>query len=308
MRTAIIDMGTNTFNLLVGNIEKGRMGILHNSRIAVKIGKGGINKGEILPDAIERALAALTELKQTAEKYNVTNIEALATSAVRTATNQLSFIAKIKETTGLSVNVISGNEEARLICQGVRQAVPMDNRKVLILDIGGGSNELIIADAQTIYWKHSYPLGMARLLQQFGACNPANINQLASIELFLSQQLEGFREAISTWKPEVLVGASGAFESFYLLKNCEQQEDLPTHTVFNMSNYFDIYQQLLGSTMQERLTMPGLESMRADMIVHAAIFVTFILKLSGIQQMEYSDYALKEGMLYELAFAESHTK
>ncbi len=308
MRTAIIDMGTNTFNLLVGEIEKGKMTIVHNARIAVKIGKGGINQGEILPDAIERALQALIQLKEIALSFQVEKIEALATSAVRTATNQQLFIDKIKQTTGIHVNVITGSEEARLICQGVRRAVPMEDRKVLILDIGGGSNELIIADAHTIYWKHSYPLGMARMLERFGASNPIGSTTLASMELYLSQHIEGFREAISTWQPQVLVGASGAFESFLMMKNNSVDAVLPSYAVFNMEDYFDIYQQLIASNLQERLSTPGLEQMRADMIVHAAIFVTFILKITGIQQMEYSDYALKEGMLYELAIAGHHAK
>ena len=308
MRTAIIDMGTNTFNLLVGNVEKGKMEILHSSRIAVKIGKGGINQGEILPDAIERAIVALKKLKEKAEEFNIESITALATSAVRSATNQQEFTAQIKSETGIHVTVISGSEEARLICQGVRQAVPMDDRKVLILDIGGGSNELVIADAHTIYWKHSFPLGMARLLERFGDCNPVDLKTFASIEIYLSQQLDGFREAVTMWQPSVLVGASGAFESFVLMKNLQSDIVLPAHSVFNMSDYFDIYHQLLASTLQQRYEMAGLEHMRADMIVYAAVFVTFILKLTGIQQMEYSDYALKEGMLYELAIAGYHAK
>jgi len=308
MRTAIIDMGTNTFNLLVGNVEEGEMEIMHSSRIAVKIGKGGINQGEILPDAIERALLALVQLKAKANEFGVDVIKALATSAVRTASNQQAFIEQIKQTTDIDVTVISGTEEARLICQGVRQAVPLEDRKVLILDIGGGSNELIIADAHTLYWKQSYPLGMARLLAKFGACNPIAANTLAAMEMYMADNLPSFREAVATWQPTVLVGASGAFESFLLMKNHSLSTELPAHAVYNMNDYFDIYQQLVASTLEERMTMPGIELMRADMIAHAAIFVTFILKLTGIQHMEYSDYALKEGMLYELAIAGPHSK
>ncbi len=305
MRTAIIDMGTNTFNLLVAKTENGKTEIIHNSRIAVKIGEGGINQGEIVPEAMDRALAALSQLAAKARELEVSKIVALATSAVRTATNQKEFLERIKNEIDLEVTVISGSEEARLICQGVRQAVPMENRKVMILDIGGGSNELIIADLHTIYWKHSFPLGMARLLDRFGPSNPADVQYLATVEFFLSEQLDDLREAVNAWKPEALVGASGAFESIALMLQYMPGHAatgcLPEWQDINLEEYKNLYYKLLRTTLEERYNMPGLEPMRADMIVLSCIFTSFVLKLSGITQLEYSDFALKEGMLHELA-------
>jgi exopolyphosphatase / guanosine-5'-triphosphate,3'-diphosphate pyrophosphatase len=307
MRTAIIDMGTNTFNLLVAKTENGKTEVIHNSRIAVKIGEGGINQGEIIPEAMDRALAALVKLTTKAKELEAGKIIALATSAVRTATNQKDFLERIKVETGLDVTVISGSEEARLICQGVRQVVPMENRKVMILDIGGGSNELIIADQHSIYWKHSFPLGMSRLLERFGPTNPTDVQYLASIEFYLAEQLEGLREAVNTWKPESLIGASGAFESVALMLQYMPGHAatgcLPDWQDINMEEYKALYYKLLHTTLEERYNMPGLEPMRADMIVLSCIFISFVLKLSGITQLEYSDFALKEGMLHEFVTA-----
>jgi exopolyphosphatase/guanosine-5'-triphosphate,3'-diphosphate pyrophosphatase len=302
MRTAIIDMGTNTFNLLIGESNGSGLNILYNNRKPVKLGEGSINKGEIGQAAIERALQALILFKQEAEAYKVSQIKAFGTSAIRTANNQKAFLQQIENETGIVVQVIEGDEEARLICHGVQKAVPFENRRGLIIDIGGGSNELIICDAQTIYWKRSYPLGMARLLGMFGSTDPAGATQIRDIEAYLSDHLDGLKEALNRYQPEVIIGASGAFETFVLVIHCSLHhqpcpETLPAWVRLNTEEFDTVHRMLLQSTTAERLKMPGMEAMRADMIVLATIFVNFIRNFSGIKQMEYSDFSLKEGAL-----------
>ena len=166
-RVAIIDLGTNTFLLLIAERAKGSYQIIHQHRIASKIGLGGINGGVITPEAVERAILALKEFRTTMDAWKVNRSFAYGTSAIRNAKNRLEFIHQIKTETHIEVKIISGEEEAELICLGVRQAVSLGKDKALIVDIGGGSVECIIANATDIFWKRSFEIFPADVARQF---------------------------------------------------------------------------------------------------------------------------------------------
>ncbi|MCC6837593.1 MAG: phosphatase, partial [Bacteroidia bacterium] len=168
MRIAIIDLGTNTFNILIVDVD-GNQNIkqLFQTKIPVKLGEGGINQGFIAPIPFQRGMDALIQYQLIIEEYGVDNTFAFATSAIRSARNGTDFVNIAKEKTGIEVQVISGDKEAELIYYGVRSAVNMTNDTSLIIDIGGGSTEFIIANKDQIFWKQSFLLGAARLLEIF---------------------------------------------------------------------------------------------------------------------------------------------
>ncbi|MCC6689956.1 MAG: phosphatase, partial [Bacteroidia bacterium] len=162
MLVAVIDLGTNTFNLLIAELlAAGKYRILYNTKLPVKLGKGGINKNQLLPDAMERGINALNDYKNIIAQYNVAKTYAFATSAMREATNSNEFIKRIHEL-GISVDVISGDREAELIYKGVRLAIDIGEQHVVVMDIGGGSTEFIIANNKQILWKKSFLLGVSR--------------------------------------------------------------------------------------------------------------------------------------------------
>src|SRR5690554_7120915 len=144
-RVAIIDLGTNTFNLLITEVEGSLYRILTESKYPAKLGKGGIHKATITPEAMKRGLEALTAHLITISEYQVESIFCLATSAIRNATNGAEFVKKVKQELGLTIPVIPGDEEAQTIFDGVKQVVPLGSAYALIMDIGGGSVEFIIA-------------------------------------------------------------------------------------------------------------------------------------------------------------------
>ena len=182
MRIAILDLGTNTFNMLVAETGNNKeYQILSSTKLPVKLGKGGIDKKEIRPDAITRGLTALEKHLQQSKVLKAEKIIAYATSAIRTARNSDQFLKTIREKFGIEVEIISGDREAELIYYGVKQAVSLDHEKYLILDIGGGSNEVIIADKSQIWWKKSYPLGMTRLVEKFRPSDPITIEEIEFI-------------------------------------------------------------------------------------------------------------------------------
>lgn len=143
-RIAIIDMGTNTFHLLIADVNDTGFTPIHRERVAVRIGKGGISHGLITPDAQERALSTLLSFKALLEQFHVGQVYATATSAIRNAKNGKALADKIEEVTGIAIRIISGDEEAKFIYYGVKNALDLGKEASVIMDIGGGSVEFVI--------------------------------------------------------------------------------------------------------------------------------------------------------------------
>lgn len=301
MKVAIVDLGTNTFNLLIAEVSKSKFREVYSTKLAVKLGEGGINKHFITASAFERGIVALKEYKKITDKYKVEKVSAFATSAVREASNGDLFIKAAKTEANISVKKISGNKEADLIYLGVRQAVRMNEKKSLIIDIGGGSIEFIIANSKTTFWKKSFLLGVARVLEKFNPSDPITAPQIKKIEKHFSKGLEPLFRAIKKWPVTELIGSSGSFESlaamiayrFYsptVLKG-------KTEYLFNLEDCEEIYNALLRSTRAERLNMKGLITMRVDMIVVSSILVNLIIQKTNLNKMRLSTYSLKEGAI-----------
>ena len=215
MRIAILDLGTNTFNLLVAETTgKKEYKILFKSEIPVKLGKGGIDKKEIRPDAIIRGINALEKHLQVSADLKVEKIVAYATSAIRSARNSDYFLKSIQDKFGIDVEIISGEREAELIYFGIKLACILNHEKCLILDIGGGSNEVIIADVDQIWWKKSYPLGIARLIEKFKPSDPITIEEIEFISNYLEERMPDLFEEFRKYRITTLIGASGSFETF----------------------------------------------------------------------------------------------
>ena len=307
MRIAVIDLGTNTFNLLI--VETGDdqdYKILYNDKLPVKLGKSGIDKKEIRPDAITRGLNAIDRHLNTIREFNADKTFAFATSGVRSARNGDQFVKMIQQRFNMEVEVISGEREAELIYYGVKQAVQLSREKVLILDIGGGSNEFIIADNDNVYWKKSYPLGVARLLAKFKPSDPISIEEIEFISNYLEERLSDLFEEFRKHKINTLVGASGSFETIAAMIRADdptfesETDTLPESVIIDLTDFENLYQKLVNSTLKERKQMKGLESMRLEMIVVATLIVKFILQKLKLTRLIQSNFALKEGVIYEI--------
>lgn len=307
LRVAVLDLGTNTFNLVIAE-QNGleSFQIIHSSKLPVKLGEGGINRGVIIPVAFQRGIDAINTHYDTIRKLKAKKIFAFGTSALRSAEKGALFISTIKKNTGIEVEIISGEKEAKLIYYGVRQTLEMNDQKYLILDIGGGSNELIIADNQEIYWSHSYNLGIARLLEKFKPSNPITPNEINLIITYLTEELRDLFEVVKKYDVRVLLGASGSFETFIAMINAdtgnfETETALYAKSIEIKIKDFDLlYQKLIHSTIKERQQMKGLEPMRTEMIVLACLFVKFIIGKLKIDNIIQTNFSLKEGAIYQL--------
>jgi exopolyphosphatase / guanosine-5'-triphosphate,3'-diphosphate pyrophosphatase len=306
MRLAVIDLGTNTFNLLIAEVqEREPFFMICSNKEPVKLGEGGINQRIIAPAAYERGLAAIHKYSKYLDEYKVEKVYAYATSAIRSAENGLQFIEEVSEKFNISVELISGDREAELIYYGVRYGINLGQQKSLILDIGGGSNELIIANENTIFWKESFPLGMARLLERFNPSDPITLAEIQSIEDYAEEKLSSFFKAMLEHQPGILIGASGSFDTFRtLLKENfnRKKEDENGKACYEMdlTLFGKLHNSLITSTREARLKMKGMEPLRVEMIVLASIFVNFILQKTDIKKLVQCSFSLKEGALDQI--------
>ncbi len=304
MRVAVIDLGTNTFNLLIAEAEGHKIKTIYNEKISVKLGRGGIGKNVILPDAIERGLTALTAHNQAICNFQAEKVIALGTSALRTSENSCEFINIVKERLGISVEIVSGNREAELIYLGVLQTLENISGNFLILDIGGGSNEFILANKKEIIWKRSFKLGMTRLNEKFHPSDPIQPYEIDAMTEYFKKELKPLFQASEKVSIDFLIGAEGAFESFFNIINYQRsasyRPEYNDHSkVINLNDYYWLHNLLLQSTTFDRMKMKGLEPYRVEMIVPASIFVKFILDSLKITKVLISPHSMKEGAALE---------
>ncbi len=308
-RIAIIDLGTNTFNLLIVEVKSDKTyRQLFQTKISVKLGEGGINKGFIAPIPFQRGIDAINIYKKVIVDYQAEKTIAIATSAIRDAANGKDFTTRIKQESDIEIKIISGEEEAELIYIGVREAAKMTSDSSLIIDIGGGSTEIIIANKSEIFWKYSFLLGAARLLEKIKPSDPITENEIQTLIDYLQQELQPLFEAVKKHSVTEIIGSSGSFDSlaemiagrFYSIDIADGR----TEHVFDMNDFNTLYIDLLKSTKEERMKMKGLIAMRVDMIVVSSVFLKFIIQSLNIQKMRSSTYSLKEGVLHQVLFAD----
>lgn len=303
MIAAIIDCGTNTFNLLISEFQPGgQHRIILNTKKSVKLGEGGLKDNKIAPAAFQRGIKVFLELVHTAKDYKVDTVQAFATSAVRSSQNGPEFVKKIFDKTGIMVQVLNGDTEAQYIFKGVNLAIDELDEPSLIMDIGGGSTEFIIAEEQQVVWKKSFDLGAARLMQEFKPSDPVTPQNIDSIKMHFKEMLQPLASQLKKNPVINLIGCSGSFESLADMILASKQDSTPYNKIYAFDNddFKSIHKQLLSSTESERKTMPGLVEYRIDTIVYASIFIRYIKKRFKIDQMYYSSYALKEGVLADL--------
>ena len=304
-RLALIDMGTNTFHLLITEVgEDGKLHDFVRTKVPVRLGQGGISNGAIAPEAYERALKTLKDFRRQIDAHGVETVRAMATSMVRNAANGDDFVKDIYKQTDIQVEVIDGAREAELIYYGVRSADVLDEQTALIMDIGGGSVEFILCNAQEIFWKQSFEVGAQRLMDKFFTEDPMAPESIAAEKTYLEEKLQPLTEAVAKYKPTVLVGSSGTFDTICDIDalrkgDTSRQPTPPPASYLTIDDYYKIHHDLLRKNHDERLAIPGMLEMRVDMIVLASIVVDFVLQKYNLQEIRVSAYALKEGVLQQ---------
>jgi exopolyphosphatase/guanosine-5'-triphosphate,3'-diphosphate pyrophosphatase len=301
MRVAVIDLGTNTCNLLIAETNSGDFKILHQSKQLVKLGDDKIRENEISISATSRVIQSFQIHKKLISDYHAEKVRVVATSAVRTAENKIEFLDQISENSGWIVKLISGEKEAELIFEGVLLAFNEFINPSLILDIGGGSNELIVAHHQQMLWKESQPTGMARIINQFKISDPILPDEINALKNHFAEAHQNAFEKCKTENVKTLVGCSGAFDTIAdIIDSVNQGEKLRTTQEISIYEFYTVYHNLIKSTREQRLLMKGMDMVRVDLIVPAVIFIEQLISEIGITQIIQTDFALREGVLFEM--------
>lgn len=302
MRKTVIDLGTNTFHLLISEREGEEISEISKIQIAVKLGEGGIEFGRIAPAAFERGQKALEEFRKVVDQYPCEEIHVIATSAIRSAENGKDFIREAAKRSGFQITCISGMEEAEWIAKGVFHSLPTMSHPYLIMDIGGGSVEFILCEGKNIIHKQSLDIGAARLLARFKPSDPILASELALLKSYLEENLSGLMHQAQELEVTTLVGSAGSFESILELvsdlPDYESRSIGPACFIIPMEAFDRVYEQLLASTREERERMKGLADYRVEMMVVSSVLIDTVIKMARIDKIYCSLYSLKEGVLF----------
>ena len=292
---AAIDFGTNTARLLIA--EKSSSGIIpvHVERQVVRLGGGFTDEYGLSPEACDRGLSCLQKFSEIIAKYEVSQLLATATSAVRDAANGRDFVDKVLQNTGIQLIVIDGEMEARLTLDGVLSGLDSDSGMLVVLDVGGGSTEFTISYHGSPVFIKSMPIGVVRLTEGFGTHSDM-IERVRSVINQLENDLS--IAGITIPGDSTLVGTAGTATTIAAIKLEMVDYDYRKVNNFIVSREYvaEIFQMLSAMNPQERLSIKGLEKGREDLIVAGLIIIASVMDAFGFTQIKVSDFGLLEGL------------
>lgn len=304
-KLAAIDIGTNSFHLVVVQIlENGKFEVVDAEKQVLRLNEGSTSDKKITQDSITNAINVLNKFAGIAKSHNA-EIKAVATSAVRESANKTEFLEQIKKETGISIDVINGVEEGRLIYWGVLQSVPVYSKRILCIDIGGGSTEFVVGYKGKILYANSLKIGAVRLTKMFFPNYDLNKNSIKKCEKWVEGELYPVLKVIKDYNIDMVVGSSGTIMATGLMVKAQHDSDTSQSILNNYQfSYSDLKQireiVLSRKTIQERKKIKGLESRRADIIPAGIIIISSIFEQLKISELTISGYALREGIIFDL--------
>lgn len=293
MRVAVIDLGTNTFNLLIADVFTKRFEAVFNTKEGVALGMGGINDGIISDEALDRAFTAIEKFQSICSEYEVEQIVAIGTSAIRDASNQTYFCQEIKTRFGIDIEIVSGLEEAELIYQGISWSYDFP-KTALIMDIGGGSTEFIRVSHPNEIEFTSENIGVSRVYQLFELSDPLSAEDQEKLLGWFEQNALGLTAFASC---DVLVGASGSFETFYEMVNEQAFPVGQVNVTIAKDELIQMLDWIISSTLDERGRHPHIIAIRKIMAPIAALMTKWVIEKMEVNEIVISPFSLKEGVL-----------
>lgn len=289
-----IDIGTNSLHLMVAQVrDDGSFRVVTREKEPVRLGSGPGDMKLLTDDAIDRGIECLTRFRQIGEQWDA-ELLAMATSAVREATNRDVFVDRALDEAGIEVEVISGTEEARLIHLGVLQAVPVGGRRHLVVDIGGGSTEFIVGDGTRPLLLRSVKLGAIRLTDRFFPGGLVNERAVEACRLYVRGFLSSVVREIESLDPSMAIASSGTAETLAAMAGSAERL-----TASGLASVTDMI--LAEPTADDRRVNLGIEPRRSDIIAAGAILLSEITKSIGVDDWEISELALRAGIIFDVS-------
>ena len=305
---AAIDIGTNSVHMVVVRIDPTlpAFTIIAREKDTVRLGERDPKTGNLTPAAMGRAIAALQRCQELAKSFNAEQIVAVATSAVREAPNGREFLQQVDSQLGLFVNLISGQEEARRIYLGVLSGMEFNNQPHIIIDIGGGSTELILGDSHAPRSLSSTKIGAVRLTSEFITTDPISEREFQYLQAYvrgmLERPVEDILANLEPMEKARLVGTSGTIETLMALHAREKLGMVPNPLhgyQLSRRELKEIVKRLACMTCAERAVIPGLSERRSEIIVAGAVILLEAITLLGIESLILGERALREGIIVD---------
>lgn len=295
MRKAVIDLGTNTFNLLIAEVSGGQLKLIHSDKAAVLLGMGGINQGIIAEDAMERAKDALKLFKAKCEYHNVKMIKAIGTSALRASSNSKELVAYAENTLDIQIEIIAGLQEAEYIYRGVKWGYDF-SEPTIVMDIGGGSTEFIFAGPEGIREVTSLDIGVSRIYQTLNQPDEFTDDSIKTIVQFLDDGKSDFFKKVDS---SILMGSSGSFETIYEMIYKKPFPENDGAIEIPLDEVKSTLEWIVTSSLQERINNDWIVLIRKKMLPIAAVKILWVINHFKIKRIIISPFSLKEGVLNE---------
>ena len=302
MRIAAIDMGSNSFHMVIVESRAGSFHLIEREKEMVRLGERTLSRGRLSAEAMRRGLETLREFKRLAEAQRVDKLIAAATAAVREAENGEAFLDRVGREIGFWPRVLSGEEEARLIYLAALHSIHLEGQRALVVDIGGGSVELALGTGERIAWTASENLGVLRMTERFVASDPISPRDERRLAAHVKERIAAHAERARDAGFDIVVGTSGTILALGGLARAAATGTLPEslhHVTVPVAGLRDLRKRLVSSTFKERRRLPSMDERRADIIVAGAVVLDTILEAVQAKEIVLCEWALREGLLID---------
>ncbi len=303
-RYAAIDIGSNSVRMEAAEMAPGSpVRILASEREVTRLGESVYRTGRISREAADLTCGVLARMAAQYQSLDVAGVRAVATSSVRDARNQAEFVERAAEAAGTAVEVISGREEARLVQLGVETRWPQPGRRLLIVDVGGGSAEIIASENGRMLDAVSKPLGAVRLREIFLSDDPPTDTELHQMQLYIAEKLDGVtrRLGASGWERAIATSATASAVACAISGVPRPKRDRADRLRVPAAQVRGLYKRLSRLDLEGRRRVSGIGPRRAEIILPGVSVLANILQCFGLRYLHYSAAGVRDGIIADLA-------
>lgn len=298
---AAVDIGSNSVRLKIARLTRHKLITVHEDREVTRLGESVFSSGFLSPEAIAGTVKVLRRFHRAAQNAGADTVRVVATSALRDARNSGAFLEWVRSSTGWSVDIISGVEEARLIHLGLVSALRMSPSTSLMVDLGGGSCELTISGEGHIRSTISLPLGAVRLTHEFLHHDPPRKSEMQQMRGFIAREIDRTSDRIKRARPKIVIATSGTAESLAAVCHGLYKTKTSRSALVSRGQMKRIAKLLARLSLENRRKLSGVGPRRAEIITAGAAVYALLLERCQLGGFRYSPLGLRDGLLAQMS-------
>ncbi|HWD24344.1 MAG TPA: Ppx/GppA phosphatase family protein, partial [Acidimicrobiales bacterium] len=303
MRIAALDLGSNSFHLIVAEARlDGSFVTIVADKAMLRLGDVVARTGALGRTMTDEAIAVLQRFRAIADSTKVDEIVAVGTSAIREARDSVAFVDRVRDEVGIDISVVDGVEEARMIFTAVRASVLIDRPPALAVDLGGGSVELMIGDQTTLLYASSVKVGVARVTAKLRPSDPLTQRDRERLAAHVEDALAPTLAEVRAYAPQMLIGSSGTLTSLAVMALGEMGEEAPdslNQLSVPKAALDAVFEKIFALSSGERAKLRGTDAKRAELLPAGAAVLSHLMEATGIDVLTISEWALREGIVIE---------